>query len=147
MNVKVTESGSCRKILEVEIPAEEVSREREGLVEEFRKFVHIPGFRVGRAPKQMIVKKFHQQIEEELQKKLIPQSYREALAKETFDRESAERLARERAAAERESKRVEAVRLAREVGAKFLLQGLNEGVSSEAALAMLVLELLGEVRS
>jgi trigger factor len=82
VNVKVTESGNCRKILEIEIPAAEVSREREGLVGEFQKFAHIPGFRIGKAPKQMIEKKFSKQIEEELQKKLIPQFYREALAKE-----------------------------------------------------------------
>jgi len=82
MNVRVTESGSCRKILEIEIPADEVSREREGLVGEFQKFAHIPGFRIGKAPKQMIEKKFSRQIDEELQKKLIPQCYREALAKE-----------------------------------------------------------------
>lgn len=85
MNVKVTESGSCRKILEIEIPAAEVSREREGLVGEFQKFAHIPGFRIGKAPKQMIEKKFSKQIEEELQKKLIPQFYREALAKEKLN--------------------------------------------------------------
>jgi len=82
MNVKVTESGSCRKVLEIEIPADEVLRERNSLVGEFQKFAHIPGFRTGKAPKQMIEQKFSKQIDEELQKKLIPQSYREALAKE-----------------------------------------------------------------
>ena len=82
MNVKVTESGTCRKILEIEIPADEVLREREGLIGEFQKAAHIPGFRIGKAPKQMIEQKFSRQIEEELQKKLIPQFYREALAKE-----------------------------------------------------------------
>jgi trigger factor len=82
VNVKVSESGQCRKVLEIEIPADEVSRERAGLIGEFQKYAHIPGFRVGKAPKQMIEQKFSKQIEEELQKKLIPQFYREALAKE-----------------------------------------------------------------
>ena len=59
-----------------------MGREREGLIGEFQKFAHIPGFRVGKAPKQMIEQKFSRQIEDELQKKLIPQFYREALAKE-----------------------------------------------------------------
>ncbi|MBV9462653.1 MAG: trigger factor [Verrucomicrobiae bacterium] len=82
MNVKLQDAGICRKVLEIEIPADEVQRERKGLVGEFQKFAQIPGFRVGRAPIQIIEKKFSRQIDEELQKKLIPQSYREAVAKE-----------------------------------------------------------------
>ena len=51
-------------------------------MQEFRKFANIPGFRPGKAPEPMVEKRYGGEIDEELRKRLIPESYREALAEQ-----------------------------------------------------------------
>jgi trigger factor len=69
----------------IEVPLDEVTREWNGAVKEFQKFAQIPGFRPGRAPAQIVERRFQKEISEEVQRKLIPQSFREAIAKEKLD--------------------------------------------------------------
>lgn len=82
MNVTVENVAACRKKLNIEISAEEVAREWTGATAEIRKYAQIPGFRVGRAPVPMLERRFQKEISDEVQRKLIPQSFREAIAKE-----------------------------------------------------------------
>lgn len=82
MNVTVENVAACRKKVNIEIPADEVAREWKGAIAEVRKFAPIPGFRIGHAPIQVLEKRFSKEIRDEVQRKLIPQSYREAIAKE-----------------------------------------------------------------
>ncbi|MBI4027144.1 MAG: trigger factor [Verrucomicrobia bacterium] len=82
MNVTVENVAACRKRLSIEVPADEVSREWQGAVTEIQKVAQIPGFRPGRAPRLILERKFQKEISDEVQRKLIPQSFREAIAKE-----------------------------------------------------------------
>jgi trigger factor len=82
VNVTIENVASCRKKLNIEIPATEVVQEWKGVLKEFQKFAQIPGFRVGKAPIPILEKKFVKEIGSEVQRKLIPTSYREAVAKE-----------------------------------------------------------------
>ena len=74
--------AACRRKLTIEVPADDVAREWKGVVAEFQKSAQIPGFRPGRAPPAMLERRFEKEIGEEVQRKLIPQSFREAVAKE-----------------------------------------------------------------
>ncbi|MDD2709352.1 MAG: trigger factor [Verrucomicrobiae bacterium] len=85
MNITVENVAACRKKLNIEIPMEDVVREWNATIREFQKYAQIPGFRVGRAPIAILEKRFVKEIGDEVQKKLIPQSFREAVAKEKLD--------------------------------------------------------------
>ncbi len=49
------------------------------MADDFQKEARIPGFRPGHAPRTVVVKKFHKDIESEAQRTLVPEAYREAI--------------------------------------------------------------------
>jgi trigger factor len=69
----------CRKKLRVEVTAERVASARTEILREYKKHAQIAGFRPGKAPELMVEKRFAKDIDEELQKRIIPETYREAL--------------------------------------------------------------------
>ena len=82
MAVTIENTAPCRKKLRIEVPAERVAGTRAEILQEFRRAASIPGFRPGKAPEPMVEKRFATQIDEELRKRLIPESYRETLHQE-----------------------------------------------------------------
>lgn len=66
IKVELTEKEPCLKKADVAIPAEAVDNEMELAVAEFAKYAKLPGFREGKAPKNLIVKRFAANIKEEL---------------------------------------------------------------------------------
>ena len=85
MNVTVEEAGPCRKKLHIEVPADKVTAEYEELVKLFTKSARIPGFRAGKAPKNLVEKRFAKDIDEELRSRLISTSYHDALKNENLN--------------------------------------------------------------
>ncbi|HEY8966928.1 MAG TPA: trigger factor [Candidatus Methylacidiphilales bacterium] len=81
MNVTVEEISACRKRLRIEVPADRVNQEFDKVAADYTKFARIPGFRPGKAPKTVILKKYQKEIESELQRTLVPKAYREAFEK------------------------------------------------------------------
>ena len=79
MSVTIENVSPCRKKLRVEVAAERVVGERAVIFAEFRKAAKLPGFRPGKVPTALVEKNFGKQIDEELQKRLIHEGYREAL--------------------------------------------------------------------
>ena len=66
IKIELTEKEPCLKKADIAIPAEAVDNEMELAVKEFSKYAKIPGFREGKAPKNLIVKRFAANITEEL---------------------------------------------------------------------------------
>ena len=64
MNVTIEDVSACRKRLRIEVPANEVNAEVERLTDEFRKVVRIPGFRAGKVPRDVVAKRFRQDIDD-----------------------------------------------------------------------------------
>src|SRR6185503_3117308 len=82
MKVEVeTQPGSVSK-LQIELPADEVSKEWDAIANSFARFAKIPGYRPGKAPRSVIEKRFRKEIQEEVTKKLVSKSYHEAIEKE-----------------------------------------------------------------
>ncbi len=73
---------SVKKKLSVEVPAEVASEEFERLAQDYKKYARLPGFRPGKAPLQLIKRKFAGDIKGEVIKKLVPESLEEALRAE-----------------------------------------------------------------
>ena len=82
MAMTIENTAPCRKKLRVEVDAQRVAGTRAEILQEFRKFANIPGFRPGKAPEPMVEKRYAGEVDEELRKRLIPESYREVLAEQ-----------------------------------------------------------------
>jgi len=65
--------------LKIELPAEEVSKEWDAIANSFARFAKIPGYRRGKAPRAVVDKRFRKEIQDEVTKKLVSKSYREAV--------------------------------------------------------------------
>ena len=79
MKVEVENLPNCMASLKIELPPERVTQEWDEVVKGFRKFARIPGFRAGKAPQSVVEAKFRKQIQDELTRKLIGQTTREAI--------------------------------------------------------------------
>ena len=79
MNVEVENLPNCMASLRIELPPERVTQEWNEVVKGFRKFAKIPGFRPGKAPRSVVEAKFRKQIQDELTRKLISQTTRQAI--------------------------------------------------------------------
>ena len=66
--------------MRIELPPEEVRKEWESIASNYSRHARIPGYRAGKAPRQVIEKKFRKEIEDELTKALVSKSYHEAVA-------------------------------------------------------------------
>src|SRR5213595_4211948 len=63
----------------IELPPEEVRKEWDSIANNYSRYARIPGYRLGKAPRQVIEKKFRKEIQDELTKALVSKSYREAI--------------------------------------------------------------------
>src|ERR1700676_549321 len=82
MKVEVETQPNSISTLQIKLRAEEVSKEWDAIVNSFARFAKIPGYRPGKAPRRVIEAKFRKEIRDELTKKLVSKSYREAIDQE-----------------------------------------------------------------
>src|ERR1700682_6291155 len=66
--------------LRIELPPEDVRKEWDAIASNYSRHARIPGYRAGKAPRQVIEKKFRKEIQDELTKALVSKSYHEAIA-------------------------------------------------------------------
>ena len=85
MNVTVENLAPCKKLVRVEVEAEKVNETFESVTNEFRKQANLPGFRPGKAPKDMVARRYEKDIEEEARRKLISDAYRKAIEEQKLD--------------------------------------------------------------
>jgi trigger factor len=74
--------ANCRRELELEIPAEEVSKATEKVAKEFARMARVPGFRPGKAPISLIKKRFAEDIKGEVLQTLVPEKVEKAVAEQ-----------------------------------------------------------------
>ncbi len=69
----------CRVRMTVEVDAERVEDRYQEVLKDFQKAARIAGFREGRAPMDLVEKKYSGEAREELLKSLIPEAYHESV--------------------------------------------------------------------
>ena len=79
MNVTVENLAACRRLVRVEVEAASVDSAFEQITSEFQREARFPGFRPGKAPRDLVSRTYAKQIEEEVKRKLISDNYRKAL--------------------------------------------------------------------
>jgi trigger factor len=72
---------NCTREIEVEIPAEVVTRETGTVVERFQKHVRLPGFRRGKVPASVVRQRFPEDIRSEVVEALVPRYFRQEVEK------------------------------------------------------------------
>jgi trigger factor len=80
MKVEVENQPDSVSTLQIELPPEEVSKEWNRIADGYARYAKIPGYRPGKAPRRVVEAKYRKEIQEELTKKLVSQSYRDAIA-------------------------------------------------------------------
>jgi trigger factor len=65
--------------IEVEAPAEEVSKSFKTVVKRYQKLARIPGFRAGKVPESLIRSKFAKEVRQEVLESLVSERFRKAI--------------------------------------------------------------------
>jgi len=78
MKVNVTEEPAWKRVLAIEVEPEIVDREKEAVIEAFRKKLNLPGFRKGKVPKDLARKYLGRDLEGEVLQRVIPKVLQEA---------------------------------------------------------------------
>jgi trigger factor len=79
VNITVENLAPCKKLLRVEVDARIVEETFDAVTKEFQKHAALPGFRPGKAPREMIARRFAADIKDEARRKLISEHYRKAV--------------------------------------------------------------------
>ena len=79
MNVSVENLAPCKKLVRVELDVKSVDEIFDAIASDFQKQASLPGFRPGKAPRAMVVKKYATEIKDEAKRKLIGDNYRKAI--------------------------------------------------------------------
>ena len=74
-------SSSTKREIQVEIPAVDVTRETETLIQKYQKLARLPGFRRGRVPATIIRQRFAEEIKSEVVDALVPRYFRQETSK------------------------------------------------------------------
>jgi len=85
VNVSVQNLAPCRKLLRIEIDAQAVDAAFDAMVNDFRKEANLPGFRPGKAPRDMVARRYEKEIADEVRRKLISENYRKAVEEQKLD--------------------------------------------------------------
>ena len=68
---------STKREIEIEVPADEVGRQTESLIQKYQKVARIPGFRRGHVPASIIRQRFSEEIKTDVVDALIPRFFRQ----------------------------------------------------------------------
>ncbi len=79
MNVTVENLGPCKKLLRFDIDAATVNTAFDEAAKDYQKQAALPGFRPGKAPRDMVLKRYEKEIEDEAKRKLMGDTYRNAI--------------------------------------------------------------------
>ena len=71
--------ATCRRELDLEIPAEDVQKALERVAREFARVARVPGFRPGKAPVTLIRRRFAEDIKGEVLQSLVPNRIEQAV--------------------------------------------------------------------
>ena len=75
----MTEEATCRREIELEIPADNVTKVAEKVARDIARIARIPGFRPGKAPITLVRRRFADDIQGEVVQSLVPKYLEKAL--------------------------------------------------------------------
>ncbi|HEY0455893.1 MAG TPA: trigger factor [Verrucomicrobiae bacterium] len=85
MNVTVENLAPCKKLVRFEVEPAGVETAFDEMTKEFLREASVPGFRPGKAPKDMVLKKYEKEISEEVKKKLIRETFQKGVKEQKLE--------------------------------------------------------------
>ncbi|HEU5397362.1 MAG TPA: trigger factor [Verrucomicrobiae bacterium] len=85
MNISVENLAPCKKLVRVEVDAKAVDEAFDAIAKDFQKQASLPGFRPGKAPRDLVLKKYGAEITDEAKRKLISDHYHKAIEEKKLD--------------------------------------------------------------
>jgi len=82
MNIQIEVVGPCRKQINVEVQANEVAEATSEIAGQYIRFAQIPGFRPGKAPQELVKRRFRKEINKEVKERLVAKGYQTAMSQE-----------------------------------------------------------------
>ena len=82
LQIDLVEGERWRRTVNITVPADVVSREREQILSGLSGRVRLPGFRKGKIPANVLKRRYGQAVEQETVDKIIGDAYREAIQRE-----------------------------------------------------------------
>lgn len=79
--VDVEDAGTLKKKITITIPRERIDAQYDDMFGELREQAQVPGFRVGRAPRRLLEKRFGKEVSQDVRNALIGESIGDALEK------------------------------------------------------------------
>jgi len=79
---QATLNPDCTREVEIEIPAEDVTRNFRAITKRYQKMARIPGFRSGKVPESLIRGRFAEQIRQDVMEAVLPGHFRTAIEKQ-----------------------------------------------------------------
>ena len=79
MKVSVKKNKDCKVQMSIELEAAAVESRYQEVLRDFQRQANLPGFREGRAPADLVEKRYADQAREELLKSLIPEVYHQSV--------------------------------------------------------------------
>lgn len=84
MKKKIKHIEECKKVFEIEVPSADVKKRIEEQYQKVGKAAAIPGYRAGKAPRDLIEKHYGERITREVVEDLISDSYHKAIEESGF---------------------------------------------------------------
>src|SRR4029453_3438659 len=85
VNVTVENLAPCKRLVRIEFDAKEADAGFEEVTNDFLRHAALPGFRPGKAPRDMIAKRFEKDIADEVKRKLMSDGYKKALKEKNLN--------------------------------------------------------------
>jgi len=79
MQVQVEDVGPCKKLLKIEVPAEQVDEELEKTYDQLNEAAAVPGFRKGHVPRWLMKSRFGKQVDDDTKQALVTDSFDKAI--------------------------------------------------------------------
>jgi trigger factor len=83
--VSIEDLGGSQKKVKVAVPPPAVAAETDRVTAEYRKHAKVPGFRQGKVPNSLVLKRFGEDIERDVVERLLPRYWKQAEAESELD--------------------------------------------------------------
>jgi len=81
IQINVEDAGTLRKKVTVTVPADRIAAKQSELFGELSRTAQVPGFRIGRAPRRLIEKRFGKEVVQDVRNAIIGESLGRAIEK------------------------------------------------------------------
>lgn len=83
--LSIEEAGPCRQQVKIEVPAAAVEAETDRVAKDLAKSARIPGFRKGKVPPALMLRRFRDEVDREVAERLVPRYWKQAAAEKELE--------------------------------------------------------------